>query len=145
MRLLLVAAFALGARTGAGAESAACSPCHRAIYDSYQRTPMATSSGEAGRAAPPEAFGRAAFTHAASGFRYRVSRNRGSLWMEFEKTSGASLRGRKQLVWFVGSGAVARIYLLVADGFLYDAPLSYYSAGASWDRAPAYDRYADPY
>ncbi len=142
---LLVAAIALWVRAAAGAESAACAPCHRAIYDSYQHTPMAASSGEAGRATPAEAFGRAAFTHVASGFRYRVSRNRGNLWMEFEKTADPSLRGKKQLVWFVGSGAVARSYLLVADGFLFEAPVAYYSAGASWDLAPAYDRYAYPF
>jgi hypothetical protein len=58
---------------------------------------MAVSSGEAGSAVPPEAFGRAAFTHVASGFRYHASRNRGSLWMDFEKTTDLSLRGRKPL------------------------------------------------
>jgi hypothetical protein len=149
MRLLpvaaMVAAIVTCARVAASSESAACAPCHRAIYDSYQRTPMAASSGEAGRAVPPEAFGRAAFTHAASGFRYRVSRTRGSLRMDFEKATNLSLSGRKPLAWFVGSGAVARSYLLVADGFLFEAPVSYYSASASWDLAPAYDRYAYPF
>ena len=65
--------------------------------------------------------------------------------MEFEKTDGGSLRGSKTLAWFVGSGAVARSYLLAADGFLYEAPVAYYSATARWDLAPAYDRYAYPY
>jgi len=53
----------------AEAGSAACAACHRAIYETYERTPMATTSGEAGRASA-ESFERASFTHSASGFRY---------------------------------------------------------------------------
>jgi hypothetical protein len=79
--------------------------------------------------------GDATFTHVASGFRYRVSRNRGSLWMDFEKITNPSLRGKKQFAWFVGSGAVARSYLLVADGFLLEAPVAYYSADATLNRS----------
>ena len=106
---------------------------------------MAASSGEAGRAAPAESFARAAFTHAASGFRYRVAHRGGAYSMEFEKTGDGSLHGRKALAYFVGSGEVARSYLLAADGFLYEAPVAYYSSAARWDLAPAYDHYAYPY
>jgi hypothetical protein len=34
---------------------------------------------------------------------------------------------------------------MVADGFLYEAPVTYYSAGANWDLSPNYDRYAYPF
>jgi len=106
---------------------------------------MANTSGQAGQATPAESPARAAFTHGASGFRYRVSRNPSGYTLEFEKAADGSLRGSKTLAWFVGSGAVARSYLLAADGFLYEAPVAYYSATARWDLAPAYDRYAYPY
>jgi tetratricopeptide (TPR) repeat protein len=106
---------------------------------------MAATSGEAGRASPAESLARAAFSHSASGFRYRVSRSAGGYSMEFEKTMDGSLHGKKALTWFVGSGAVARSYLLAADGFLYEAPVAYYSGTGKWDLAPAYDRYAYPY
>jgi hypothetical protein len=135
----------MSTQVAAGADSTACAACHRAIYDSYQRTPMATTSGQAGRAIPAESLARAVFTHSASGFRYRVSQSAGGYSMEFEKTAGGSLHGKKALAWFVGSGAVARSYLLAAGGFQYEAPVAYYSGSARWDLAPAYDRYAYPY
>jgi predicted CXXCH cytochrome family protein len=47
--------------------------------------------------------------------------------------------------YFVGSGATARSYLLVDDGYLYEAPVAYYSRSKHWGLAPAYDTYAYPY
>ena len=137
---MLAAAWAPAAIAAA---SAGCAVCHRAICESYSRTPMAASSGVAGTSAI-ESFASASFDHTASGFRYRVSRSAGADWMEFEKPADARLHGKKRLAWFVGSGAVARSYLLAEDGFLYEAPVAYYAA-AKWDLAPAYDRYAYPY
>jgi hypothetical protein len=106
---------------------------------------MSATSGAAGRVAPPESFANAAFTAATSGFRYSVTRSGGLYWMDFEKIADAGLHGRKSLAYFVGSGAVARSYLMVSDGFLYEAPVTYYSNGAKWDLSPNYDRYAYPY
>jgi len=146
MRLFFaIAVFGVCTRIAPAANSAECAACHRAIYDSYRRTPMAVSSGEAGRGVPVESFARAAFTHTASGFRYRVSKTGGAYAMEFEKAADGSLRGKKALSYFVGSGVAARSYLLVDDGFLYEAPVAYYSGAATWDLAPGYDGYAYPY
>ena len=92
---------------------------------------MALSSGIAGGAQPIESFSR-------SGFSYRVSRGGTKLFLEFEGF-------RKELAYFIGSGAAARSYLLDADGFLFQAPVAYYSTKAKWDLAPGYDQYAYPY
>ena len=105
---------------------------------------MSASSGEAGPA-QMERFERASFVHTASGFRYRVGRSSGRYFIEFEKTSDASLHGKKALAYFVGSGAVARSYLLAVGGFLYEAPVTYYSGAGKWDLAPGYDSYAYPF
>jgi hypothetical protein len=105
---------------------------------------MARTSGAAGQASAAESFARAAFTHAASGFRYTVTHTAGGDEVEFEKTGGGDLRGKKTLAYFVGSGATARSYLLADGGFLYEAPVTYYSASARWDLAPSYETYAYP-
>jgi len=105
---------------------------------------MAASSGKAGGGLIRESFDRARFRHGPSDFRYRVSRNREGYFVEFEKADGA-IGGKKPLLYFVGSGAAARSYLLVAGGFLYEAPVAYYTGSARWDLAPGYDRYAYPY
>jgi hypothetical protein len=122
------------------AGSRACARCHREIYESYRTTPMATSSGVATGGAMRDG----AFTHAASGFRYRVNARGGGLSFEFSRGDGP-LRGQKTLSYFVGSGAVARSYLIADDGFLYEAPVAYYTGTAKWDLAPGYGRYAYPF
>src|SRR5689334_14963216 len=105
------------------AASTDCAPCHRAIYDRYRRTPMANSSGAVGQGLIRETFPQS-FDHARTGFRYRVDRKPGAIALEFEKTDG-TLKGAKELLYFVGSGAAARSYLISDDGFLYQAPVAY--------------------
>lgn len=119
-----------------------CRQCHQAIYDSYAKTPMARSSGAVDAGA--ERFERAAFEHAATGFRYRVYRSKAGVLVEFAKADG-SLSGTKQLRYFIGSGATARSYAIADDGFLFEAPVAYYAASAKWDMAPGYQGYAYPY
>lgn len=109
------------------ARSTDCAPCHRSLYESYRKTPMAQSAG----ATPAELPG-GQFTKA--GFAYRVTAGR-------LEVAGAS----KSLAYFVGSGATARSFLLAAEGFLFEAPVAYYTQPGKWDLAPGYDRYAYPY
>ena len=124
--------------------SPACAPCHQAIYDSYRRTPMANSSGAVGEGLIRENYERAVFEHSRTGFRYSVVPSRGRVMLEFARLDG-TLKGAKELPYFVGSGATARSYLLADDGFLYQAPVAYYSAQRTWDLAPNYETYAYPY
>lgn len=122
--------------------SPACAPCHQAIYDRYRQTPMANSSGAVGGGLLRENYQRAAFEHA--GFRYRVGQRRGAVVLEFAKVDG-TLKGAKELPYFIGSGATARSYVVADDGFLYQAPVAYYTSKGRWDLAPNYENYAYPY
>jgi hypothetical protein len=120
------------------APSTACAPCHRQIYDRYRRTPMALTSGVPSR----EDLTRPAFTHAPTGFRYRIYRDRDKLAFEFVKPD---IRGSRLLPYFIGSGTTARSYLLADEGYLYEAPIAWYAAAKKWALAPGYDRYAYPF
>jgi predicted CXXCH cytochrome family protein len=140
-----VAAIGCCVSVASAAGSADCANCHRAIYDSYRRTPMAVTSGQTGVSGFSESFANSTFTHVASGFRYRVGRSGGAYWMDFEKAGDGGMHARKPLPYFVGSGAVARAYLLAADGYLFEAPVNYYSGSSKWDLAPGYDHYAYPF
>jgi hypothetical protein len=124
---------------GAGGQTV-CGTCHAAIYQSYRTTPMARSARKLDAGTAPERFDRAAFTHRASGFQYRVSPE---YTMEFSKTGGAS--GRKTLAYAIGSGTRAYSYLLEEDGFLYEAPVAYYGASHAWNLEPGYEGYSYPY
>ena len=115
------------------AGSKVCANCHGEIYRKYAVTPMATTSGPAVSAAVPEQ----SFT-ANSGYRYSIVHRDGKLVLEFGKE-------HRDLAYFVGSGTAARSYLMATDGFLYEAPATYYRRTGAWAPSPNYDRYSYPF
>jgi len=107
---------------------------------------MAHSSGRVGTEEPKERFDRTEFRDSSGAFAYRVGQQAGKYFFEFRQQGAKEpIRGRRQLEYFVGSGAAARSYLLNVDGFLYEAPVAYYSKPASWNSAPGYAGFDYPY
>lgn len=45
---------------------------------------------------------------------------------------------QRMLGWFAGSGNVGRSYFFLHDGFLFQAPVSYYSATGEWNLSPGF-------
>ncbi len=113
---------------------AACATCHRAIYERYQKTPMARTSGTA-----REGFLPADFVHARSGVHYRITENDGKVWLHFERESSTaerSLNGKLRLRYFVGSGDRGRTYLFEQEGYWFESPINWYAKKRIWDMAP---------
>jgi Flp pilus assembly protein TadD len=104
---------------------------------------MARSSGIAGASQAPEKFAKASFED-NSGYRYSVIIRNHRLFLEFRKTGAERVESRK-LSYFVGSGAAARSYLIDVNGFLYEAPTTYYARGSMWSFSPGYGRYTYPF
>lgn len=98
---------------------------------------MARSSG-----AVTGIIGEGAFVDRPSGVGYRVYRQDGAAWFGFEV---GGVQGQRRLEYFVGSGTVGRSYLFTVDGFLYQAPVSWYSAPARWELSPGYQQYQQLY
>ena len=94
---------------------------------------MARSSGEV---RDIEAEG--SFAHGASGVRYRVYRKDGAARFSFDL---GEAQGSRRLEYFIGSGTVGRSYLYSLNGFLYQVPVSWYSAPHKWDLSPGYQQY----
>jgi predicted CXXCH cytochrome family protein len=115
---------------------AVCASCHQAIYDRYERTPMALGSGLARNALQPGQF-----HHAPSNIDYRVFSRDGAAWMSFSRptASGAPLEGERQLLSFIGSGHRGRTYLYQQDGQWFELPINFYTRRNAWDMAPAFD------
>ncbi len=124
--------------------SASCAPCHRAIYSSYTKTAMAASSGATDNGRQLESWNKSAFADPAARFRYQVKRDAAGLFFEFADTGG-SLRGRKALPYFIGSGSAARSYIIADNGYLFEAPVAFYANGSRWALAPRYEVYDYPY
>jgi len=115
-----------------GAPSTACAACHAEIYRQWMASPMARTSGVAGEQAI-ETFGKAQFSNPRGTAQYSVTRNFGFVF------SQAGLEGTRALNFFLGAGNTGRSYLTAVDGFLFQAPVAYYTARAAWDLSPGYE------
>jgi Flp pilus assembly protein TadD len=122
------------------AGSKVCGKCHEEIFRKYSATPMALSSGPAGSEIPPD---KGSFS-GNSGYRYSIVPQSGKLFLDFGKPA-AKTTERRELAYFVGSGAAARSFLISVDNFLYESPATYYSRPRAWALSPGYDRYTYPF
>ena len=125
--------------------SQACAGCHAEIFQSFMRTPMAHSSGRVGTAETQERFDASVFRDFQNAYAYTVNRRGSTYSFEFRQQGARQpIEGRRQLEYFVGSGHAARGYILNVDGFLYEAPVAYYTNTNSWNAAPGYAPYYYP-
>jgi tetratricopeptide (TPR) repeat protein len=139
LRLLVFMAVAVPAAVAANESStanpdAACAGCHREIYDSYQRTPMAQASGAATDGLLPGEF-----THVASGVHYRLFLRDGRAWLSYDRPNAPperSLKGEQELTYFIGSGQRGRTYLFQKQGYWFESPVNWYSKQRVWDMNP---------
>ena len=111
----------------------ACASCHSSIYNSYEKTSMAQASGPA----IPNFF-PADFVHQKSGVHYRIYSDQGKVWLSFERSNDATVRGKRELLYYIGSGRRGRSYLFAVDGFLFESPVNWYTDRQRWDMAPAF-------
>jgi hypothetical protein len=105
----------------------ACSGCHAEIYRSYSSTPMAMSSGRDLPSLTPGSF-----RHPASQIRYDINAN------GLVRLSKGEARDQRQLSYYIGSGVAGRSFAYVRDGFLFEAPVTWYTQTGSWDVSPGY-------
>ena len=78
------------------------------------------------------------FSDKASGVHYRVFMRDGQPWMSYARDSEAGMQGERELLYFIGSGKKGRTYLFQQDGFLFEAPINWYSQEGRWNMTPAY-------
>jgi Cytochrome c554 and c-prime len=110
-----------------------CERCHASIYQSYASTPMARASGPA-----KQNFIPADFVHSKSGIHYRIYVEDNRVWLSFERPGDPSVRGKRELLYYIGSGQRGMKYLFALDGFLFESPIDWYAKAAMWDMTPNY-------
>jgi len=114
-------------------DSQACASCHADIYKSYTTTAMATASGPA-----TDGLTTGELDHKDSKIHYRVYEQDGKVWMSYERPGKDGLHGQRELLYFIGSGKKGRTYLFSDQGFLFEAPINWYSQEKRWNMTPAY-------
>ena len=60
------------------------------------------------------------------------------MWLSFERPGDPSVHGKRELLYYIGQGRRGRTYLFSVDGFLFEAPVNWYTDKHMWDMAPAY-------
>jgi tetratricopeptide (TPR) repeat protein len=138
--VLLSSASLCGAQAKAAQEAQAlatrgsevCASCHADIYRSYMKTAMAQASG-------PASDGLIAgdFQHAKTGIHYRIYSRDARVWLSFDRER-PPLHGKRELLYYIGSGRRGRTYLFSEDGFLFESPVNWYAQKRLWDMTPAY-------
>ena len=123
-----------GADAGGYVGNEACAKCHGSIYRSYMKTAMAQASGLASE----ERFVAGSFTHQPSGIKYEIYRSDEKTWLSFERPGDPMVRGKRELLYYIGQGRRGRTYLFSVDGFAFEAPVNWYSDRQMWDMPPAY-------
>jgi tetratricopeptide (TPR) repeat protein len=94
---------------------------------------MARASGPAA-----ENFSPADFLHAPSGIHYRIYEEAGHVYLSFDRPGDSLVKGKRELLYYIGSGRRGRTYLFSTNGFLFESPINWYTKKAVWDMAPAY-------
>lgn len=122
-----------------------CATCHTEIAERYLRTAMGRSMtlGE-----DTSSFSRAplpftVFDNETGGY-FEVSRNNGSLFQGAYALDGAGkqkFRQTRKIAYVIGSGENGVSFLVERDGYLFEAPLSYYTKSRTWSFSPGYERH----
>ena len=78
------------------------------------------------------------FVHAKSGVHYHIYPEGNRVWLSFERPGDPAVSGKRELLYYIGSGRRGLSYLFARDGFLFESPVNWYSDEQRWDMAPAY-------
>jgi hypothetical protein len=119
--------------------SAACTRCHASSAGTYHHTAMSVSMLPVDiEQEPPDGQ----YDHRLSSRRYTISRRDGQMWhTESKVIDGVTvLLSEYPVKYVVGSGRHSRSYLVEAEGFLVESPITWYSIRKEWGMSPGYDR-----
>src|SRR5215469_13003603 len=112
---------------------AACEDCHPQIAARWAESPMARSSGITNAISEPTGE----FFNESSRTSFEIRRAGGKLKLV--------LPGQEQsLDFYIGSRRMGRSYGFMEDGYLYQAPVGYYSLRRAWGMAPGYEHDSAP-
>jgi Cytochrome c554 and c-prime len=126
--------------------TAACSRCHLGIANTFAKASMGHSltriTPDFLKTLPIVPGDQSSFTDPKINHTFTVHADNGKL---FQTESEASPEGQEifsnthEMDWIIGTGENGFGALLNRDGFLFQAPLSYYSKPAAWRLSPTYE------
>ena len=121
-----------------------CRGCHEEVYQSFIKTGMGQSFGVATRQKSAADFSaeHALVYDSVLDFYYKPYWNNDSLYvMEFRTEGGDTVHRRIQKVnYIVGSGQHTNSHIFDVNGYLFQAPITFYTQKHRWDLAPGFEK-----
>ena len=126
---------------------ATCRTCHEAVYQTYKETGMGKSWGlaNAEKSAGDFTPGKAHVYDDSLDLHYIPHWVDGKLYIdEFRLEGSDTVHKRQQKIdYIVGSGQHTNSHLYQVNGYLYQAPITFYTQKGQWDLAPGFEKGAN--
>lgn len=120
-----------------------CRSCHADVYEEYQHTGMGLSFERASRSKSKASFGPEALVYdSLNNYYYKPFFAGDSLYvLEFRLDEfGDTIHRRLECIdYIIGSGHHTNSHLIERNGYLYQAPITYYTQEGKWDLAPGFE------
>jgi len=121
----------------------ACKSCHKNIYETFIQTGMGQSFDVANPNKSVAEFGAHALVYDEySDFYYKPFWDEDTLFiMEFRLDKEDTVHKRIEKVkYIIGSGQHTNSHIVEINGFLFQAPITFYTQKKQWDLAPGYEK-----
>lgn len=120
-----------------------CRSCHQDIYQSYIQTGMGQSFGKADIAKTAATFGAKDIVYDHNlDFYYKPFLKDSILHvLEFRLKGKDTIYKRTERIdYIIGSGHHTNSHLINRNGYVYQAPITYYTQDKKWDLAPGFEK-----
>lgn len=119
-----------------------CRSCHDNIHQTFIHTGMGKSFDYASKEKSDGEYGEhIAVYDQKSNFYYKPFFKKDSLYiMEFRLENGDTVHQRtERMSYIVGSGQHTNSHILDINGYIYQAPITFYTQDGHWDLAPGFE------
>ncbi len=120
-----------------------CKGCHQDIYDTFIETGMGQSFGHATPEKSKGKYGDHVIIHdSTSGYYYHPFFRSDSLFFleyQLDELGDTSYQREQHIAYIVGSGHHTNSHIVEDNGYLYQAPITFYTQKGIWDLAPGFD------
>lgn len=120
-----------------------CKSCHNDIYQTFIQTGMGQSFGYATKQKSAADFDKHALVHDdVLDFYYKPYWKDDSLYiMEYRLEGNDTVHKRRQKIdYIVGSGQHTNSHIYSSNGYLFQAPITFYTQKRQWDLAPGFEK-----
>lgn len=121
--------------------SETCKGCHKEIYETFMKTGMGESFGLANpKRSKSIIHSNTVVYDSLNNFYYKPFWKRDSLFVnEFRLKNGDTIFSRiEHIKYIVGSGHHTNSHIYEENGYLYQAPITFYTQDKIWDFAPGF-------